>query len=206
MRARQRHFNARDAGATLVLDARFVHGKSNNDELETWPGRAGADATQTTATKKPIYQSAKINGQPTVYFDRTDFLSYSSVSSRFAMIVARRLSGSYYAHGVSLQTAGINQGLHSDSLRDYFWNWSPTATNLNGSNNPANNFKWFENPAILSIETPAFSLGLIGFGDGGSFGPDMDVMAVVACPVVLSSPLIRRISIASALSFKIAYK
>ena len=205
MRGRQRHFNPRDAGATLALDARFVFGKSNNDELETWPGRAGADATQTEAGKKPVYQTAKINGQPTVFFDRTDFVRYTTVSARFAMIVARRLSASYYAHGVSLQHTSVNNGLHSDGTKDYFFSWTPTATNLNGSINPAQNFKWFENPAVLSIETAAFDLGLIGY-ETGTFSPDMDIMVVIACPTVLSAPLMRRISIASAMSFKIAYQ
>ena len=40
MRARQRHLNARHAGAMFVLDARFIN-QSDNTAVSTWADRSG---------------------------------------------------------------------------------------------------------------------------------------------------------------------
>jgi hypothetical protein len=67
MRARQRHFNARDADAGAVFDARFISGVSNNTALSTWPDRSrnAWDATQSGAAR-PTYLASGLNGQPVV--------------------------------------------------------------------------------------------------------------------------------------------
>jgi hypothetical protein len=67
MRARQRHFNARDADAGAVFDARFISGVSNNTALSTWPDRSrnAWDATQSGAAR-PTYLASGLNGQAVV--------------------------------------------------------------------------------------------------------------------------------------------
>jgi hypothetical protein len=73
MRARQRHFNARDCDAALCLDARFITGLSDGSAVSTWSDRSrnAADATQTGANR-PEYKEAIQGGQPVVRFDGTD--------------------------------------------------------------------------------------------------------------------------------------
>jgi hypothetical protein len=73
MRARHRHFNARDCEAALCLDARFISGLSDADPVSTWSDRSrnGADATQ-TSTNRPQYKATIQGGQPVVRFDGTD--------------------------------------------------------------------------------------------------------------------------------------
>jgi hypothetical protein len=72
MRARQRHLNARDAGATMVLDARFLSG-SDGDAIQTWTSRTSAtyNMSQATSTKRPLLKLGAngINGQAAVLFD-----------------------------------------------------------------------------------------------------------------------------------------
>lgn len=74
MRSRHRHFNARDCGAALCLDARFVSNKSDNDNIETWSDRSinAAHAVQPTLLNRPLYKSSIQGGQPVVRFDGTD--------------------------------------------------------------------------------------------------------------------------------------
>lgn len=80
MRARQRHLNPSGAGATLVLDARFISGLNDGDAVSTWTDRSGAgnNATQGTALNRPLYRTGAngINRNPAVFFDGSnDFLS-----------------------------------------------------------------------------------------------------------------------------------
>lgn len=71
MRARHRHFNARDCNAALCLDARFINGLSDSDDVQTWTDRSrnSADAAQSNAASRPIYKTAIQGGQPAVRFD-----------------------------------------------------------------------------------------------------------------------------------------
>jgi hypothetical protein len=78
MRARQRHFNPKTAGADLVLDARFLTA-SNDDAIGTWTSRTGInDATQVTAASKPTYKVNMSGGQPALYFDGNDNMGFAS--------------------------------------------------------------------------------------------------------------------------------
>jgi len=77
MRARHRHFNAKTAGADLVLDARFLTA-SDNDAIQTWASRTGInDATQATLAARPIYKVNTSGGQPTLRFDGNDSMGFS---------------------------------------------------------------------------------------------------------------------------------
>jgi hypothetical protein len=69
MRARQRHFNPRDAGAVAAYDARFISGLSDGDNVSTWASRTGTNnATQSTVGNQPNYETNEIGGQPVVNF------------------------------------------------------------------------------------------------------------------------------------------
>lgn len=94
-RARQRHFNARDAGAGVVFDARFISGISNNSTLDTWPDRSRNSwhATQTGALR-PTYLERELNGQPVVscasqYMNFSAAEYYKNKSAGFMLVVCR---------------------------------------------------------------------------------------------------------------------
>jgi hypothetical protein len=54
MRARQRHFNARDAGANMVFDARFIP-QANETEVTSWPNRSTGDAATQVSGSTPAF-------------------------------------------------------------------------------------------------------------------------------------------------------
>lgn len=73
MRARHRHFNPAHAGATLVLDARYID-QANASSVSSWPSRPRGSFTmaQATGVFQPKLQHAVIGGQNTVRFDGSD--------------------------------------------------------------------------------------------------------------------------------------
>lgn len=69
MRARHRHFNARDIGAEIVLDARFISGLSSGSALTTWADRSGNDNDALRISAGGVlFQESAINGLPAVEF------------------------------------------------------------------------------------------------------------------------------------------
>ena len=80
MRSRNRHFNPRFVGASLVLDSRYIN-QSDNTSVSSWPDRSGNNnnANQATAINQPSFQTQEQGGNGIVYFDGTnDFLSLTS--------------------------------------------------------------------------------------------------------------------------------
>jgi len=76
MRARQRHVNARHAGAVLVLDARYIN-QGDNTAVSTWSDRSGSgyDFAQATGANQPTLQTGEVGGSSVVRFDGTsDYL------------------------------------------------------------------------------------------------------------------------------------
>lgn len=79
MRARVRHFQPKDAGANLVLDARYI-AQSNSTAVSSWSDRSGNayNAAQATGAKQPTFETAGVGGQGAVKFDGGDVLAISS--------------------------------------------------------------------------------------------------------------------------------
>lgn len=76
MRARQRHVNARHAGAVLVLDARYI-AQADNTAVSTWTDRSGSgyDFAQATGANQPTLQTGEVGGSSIVRFDgSSDYL------------------------------------------------------------------------------------------------------------------------------------
>lgn len=71
---RNRHLNPASAGATMVLDARFITGASNNTTVQTWNSRpiATISASQSTSGSRALYLDSTINGMPGMVFDGSD--------------------------------------------------------------------------------------------------------------------------------------
>jgi hypothetical protein len=125
MRARQRHFNARDAGATCVYDARFISGISDGGALTTWSNRTGTnDASQSAATQKPVYKTNQLNGNPVVEFNasETDRMQFNKqdASQAYALLIIKRTSTNTYQNVCTIiNTAGTNTtfqcSVHNDA-------------------------------------------------------------------------------------------
>ena len=124
MRARQRHFNAKDVGAAGVYDARYLSGLSNNDAVSTWSSRTGTnDATQATAASKPIYKTNQLNGNPVLEFDGSNDwfqLSKLDASQAWGLCVVKRTSANTYQQLFQItNTAGTNPtftaAVHNDA-------------------------------------------------------------------------------------------
>lgn len=68
---RMRHLDASRAGASVVLDARYIAG-SDGDLLSSWTDRTGNGYTPTaTTTKRPTLKLAQTGGQSVVRFNGT---------------------------------------------------------------------------------------------------------------------------------------
>lgn len=97
MRARHRHFNPAHAGATLVLDARFID-QADNTSVSSWASRPRGSFTmaQTTSDYQPKLQLAEVNGQPIVRFDGSDDImtcSRIATTSNFTAMVCVKGAG-----------------------------------------------------------------------------------------------------------------
>lgn len=137
MRARQRHFNPRVMGATLVLDSRYISGLSDGNAIGSWPDKSGNayDPTQATAAAKPTYKTAIQGGNPVARFDGGDSLyknqnlstvnaltyiitcSFTSNVSRNMVFDAKNYAGAGFAsHGLeqnTYNTAGQRYGQYT---------------------------------------------------------------------------------------------
>lgn len=69
-------------GCNLWLDASQITGLTDGDAISTWSDESGEsnDATQSTSTYQPTYQTNELNGKPVVRFD-TDFMIVANEST-----------------------------------------------------------------------------------------------------------------------------
>jgi hypothetical protein len=118
MRGRSRHLNARDAGATMVLDARFISG-SDGDAIGTWASRTSStyDMTQATAANKPLLKLGAngINGQAAVLFDGTnDYMTGANEAINTCSIFAAT-----YSSGAASYRNLFGRGSNVGFIRDF---------------------------------------------------------------------------------------
>jgi len=216
MHRRARHFNARDAGADLVLDSRFITGLADGDPVSTWSDRSGNanDATGVGAAR-PEYKINIQGGSPVVRFDAIDdgMSTNCNLNNPFTIIYTGRTIS-----GISNRTI-----LSRDQNRVIAYNRSSNgvfngATVVNSTQTTPGT-----NVAIGTLvvgATSAFfangsdiTTGTTGTGNWGrlSFGfvgvnftiASADVSQVLGLPMDLSPALRRRIEHAAAFSFKI---
>lgn len=72
-------FSPLSLSPALWLDASQLTGLSDGAAIATWTDASGngRNATQASATKRPLYKTGIIGGKPVVRFDSDDFLSLS---------------------------------------------------------------------------------------------------------------------------------
>ena len=108
MRARQRHFNARDAGANMVFDARFIP-QASETEVSSWPNRSTGDAATTVSGGTPGFLYDGWNNFTTT-IPNVEFSSGNALASNasFSGSQSRVLVAAYYQYttGVGRTVAG----------------------------------------------------------------------------------------------------
>jgi len=90
------------AGLQIWLDASQIVGLNDGDAVATWTDASGNgyNATQGTASKRPIYKTSILNGQPVMRFDGVDdflenatFTALNNATAASLFIVKRQTSG-----------------------------------------------------------------------------------------------------------------
>lgn len=133
--ARYRHvepFSPRSLQGLLGWwDAQDLHGFAPSDPVSAMRDLSGngRDATQSNASKRPVYKNAQVNGRPAVQFDGTDDaltgssgiaagsgITYVAVcqmvsASAYASIVSTGIATSYQEFGLMADSAGTHMAV-----------------------------------------------------------------------------------------------
>jgi hypothetical protein len=144
MRARHRHFNHRDIGASLALDARFI-AQNNNTSVSSWPDRSrnGYSVEQATAARQPVFETAGVGGQGAVKFDGNDVLDIASGytnlfsgNNSYTAIVLTNLNS--YSAAPVLWGTSIGQLLEYGTMSSVVYYWGgPADFRIYGTTNGA---------------------------------------------------------------------
>lgn len=225
MHRRSRHFNPAHAGATCVLDARYLTGIAGGDAVATWNPRAGTGPSNATPANRPTFTLSGIGGAHSVTFGATDSLGWASspiTGATAATIVTASVRSSN--NGGALLTRFGQTGLadHSPWIDgNYYLNTASTirksfaaptgisvpvvevVTSQSGSwiwrANGAVSFSTASN-AVAIGGTPSLSGSINGLYDWlGNVG------SVATFSTVLTDSNIKRVSHAFAFSFKIPH-
>jgi hypothetical protein len=223
MRARQRHFNPKSAGAVAAYDARFISGLSDGDNVSTWASRTGTnDATQTTVGNQPNYETNEINGQPVVNFlpvNSDSLVINITIPNNISIIKVfrRNTSGTNSSFFTSSSSARYDSWWFSDNITYTApasgFNTHGTADTSTGSfveswikNGTTSSQVWRNGSTVGTSQIPTTSNGsynALGRGAGGTV-----MNGAVGCASLLDSALSdsarRRLEHAAAYSFKIA--
>jgi hypothetical protein len=141
MHRRARHLNAKDAGARIALDARFLSGFSNGATVGTWTNRIGSSNFTSSGTQQPTFTASSIFGNPALTFDGVDDKMSSSTitwSADFVLVYVGRLNRTTpYTHVTIDTVAAKDDYISSGSARvgfySYMTNTYVTTTNTYAS-------------------------------------------------------------------------
>jgi hypothetical protein len=232
MHRRARHFNARDAGATLVLDSRFITGLADGDPVSTWSDRSGNgyDATG-SGSARPTFEANEQGGCPTVRFDGSNDTLLSSLNSAliftgdltFITLLKRKGSRTFpVAFGFSVFDVGEGRGIFLFSSDSYKLSYGQSGADVKSSFvvnidtavigtalRSGSNCTVFANSQNVGTGTPTTSPVTVNYFAVGSSGISSnffegDISYGVAFNRALLPPLRRRLEHAAALSFKIS--
>lgn len=227
MRARQRHLNPRDIGATLVLDTRRITGLSNNDPVSTWTDISStANNATSSLTARPLYKTGQSGGNPSLNFDGSnDFMTLTSAitgtGTRTVLGVTKKVSG---ANMVCLAPSSGSGGSYScfdftDSnlyITDSAYFRSSSGGNLTtysviidringGLQNGTSDL--FVNGVQKSLSAASINAGVDEFkwvGRRNTNYANGDMCLIVEFTLSVSNSVFKRIQFAAAFSFKIA--
>jgi hypothetical protein len=165
MRARQRHFSYKAAGASIALDTRYIHGVSDGTTVQTWSDRSGnaRDAAQATAGNRATYKTAIQGGNGILRFDGNDFYNATFVTgTAYSLYIIFKRSGSNsnaFDNVTFAASAGISNNSSANARRyqilyaDSSGNVFTTSSNATGGISIARNDNW----NIHSVTAPIAS-------------------------------------------------
>lgn len=188
MRARQRHFVARDAGAQMTMDARYI-AQSDNTAVTTWANRGSSsyDMTQATATAKPTFRDGTngLNGLPTLSFDGGDYLEGINTSLNTYSVISVAARSASGATNETVFSRGITTaGKYSRDVLMYYVPGSSQASLQRASQTS------FPTATVSSVTQAAHVLH--GRYDGTNLGMTVDngteITATGATPVSPNAP------------------
>jgi hypothetical protein len=220
---RARHLNPSHAGASLVLDSRYITGLSDGDAISTWSDRSGnANDATSTGTVRPTYKAAIQGGQPVVRFDGVDdylltadslsqpcwILSvwhpsavdvYQSLldgrSATERLFIASYISAFFSGKAVAYAGAELPGYAKSTTMAIATWQFNTTASVIRKDGGQA---------ATGNVGTQNATSGLtVGCRYSLTFPLDGDVGLMITVPGSMALPLTRRLEQAAAFSFKI---
>lgn len=221
VRARHRHFNARDAGATGVYDSRYISGLADGAGVDTWTSRTGSNnISQGNSSNRPTYETNEINGNPSVYWDggandELTFASELSYSNTSIVTVYKNEDA----------TNGSIVFARNNSANDYFYFTTNTVQFQNSvtstrTHNLGNVFLIGSGIDIGTTSLTAFANGTAGttttssglftctgigkYGGSTAANTQGHLGLAIIANVAWDAPLRRRIEHAAAYSFKIA--
>jgi hypothetical protein len=233
MRLRQRHLNPRDAGANLVLDARYITGLSDGDLVGTWADRSGnGNDVTASGSNRPTYKVEIQGGQPVLRFDGSDDRMLNTAISfgtsyTIAAVTNVSSSSSYrrLIHISSSVDAVGFFGVESGNFTTFFGrvsSWNDTSQNapaqslitnfkaVSVTNNGSTAFPFVSGISQNTKNGSTVSATGIAVGDGVSGGASQpwngDCGIIWVAPTVIPQPLRRRLEQASSFSFKIPYQ
>jgi hypothetical protein len=233
MRLRQRHLNPRDAGANLVLDARYITGLSDGDLVGTWADRSGnGNDVTASGSNRPTYKAAIQGGQPVLRFDGSDDRMLNTAisfgTSYTIAAVTNVSSSSSYRRLIhissSVDVVGFF-GVQNGNFATFFGNgssWNDVTQNA-PAQSLITNFKSVSvtnngstaSPFVSGISqntkngSTVSATGIAvgnGVGGGASQPWNGDCGIIWVAPTVIPQPLRRRLEQASAFSFKTPYQ
>lgn len=221
MRARHRHFNARDAGATGVFDSRYIS-FADNAAVDTWTSRTGSNnISQSNSANRPVYQVNQINGNPSVYWDggASDELTFASALSYSNTSVVTVFKNGDATNGSVVFARNNNSSdyIYFDTNAVYFQNSVQSVR----THNLGNVFLIGSGIDIASTSVTAFANGTaatttsggaatfactgIGrYGAGTQFNTEGHLGLAIIANVAWDAPLRRRVEHAAAYSFKVS--
>lgn len=234
MRARHRHFNATTAGASLVLDARYLNA-SNNDSISTWTSRSGSnDASQATAANQPTYVTGQSGGQPALRFDGNDSMGFaaniiSGTPDGFAAFIFKLDNDPV----TNTNFAGAPLGDWGSSTSANHWTWDDGViyddfgtTSRKTAGNPTPSLTLFRvisqhsaaNDFVINIDGTQFystatntvgwnstqTIGKSSDGGGSGYHVKGHICLVIFAPLKPDKSLQKRIEHSAAFSYKIA--
>lgn len=227
MRARQRHFNPKGAGAIAAYDARYISGLSDGEVVSTWSSRTGSnDATQTNNANRPLYETNELNGNPVVRFDGTnDRMTHGATLNNCLVVCViktanngtqQRVFGSGTTSSVAAYTfignrsgvASFASNTFADSMFDTYahcivsYDISGTSITFN-KNGASSNTATFTKYTIGNEGSYAL-LGAGGTVTSASNFLNGDIALLCVLDFTASAPMKKRLHHHSAFSFKIA--
>ena len=141
-------FNPTDiAGLQLWLDASQIVGLNDGDAVGTWSDASGngRNATQATASKKPVFKTNVQNGKPVIRLDGVDdFMTTSfayAAGAKTVFVVAKSASVAGYTRAVSsIPDFGLYIGtdILNNNVSTFLGNsagvWNDTSVNTPNAN------------------------------------------------------------------------